>query len=104
MSLIKRLSEHHGIKNVWFFNGSVCGKVGDKRMKFDITDNIDNKVKKSNAINRVCAAENIFHFKFIVIIQTSGLESSCKPSSWTPIHVHKFGNKAGSLLLYFLVE
>lgn len=47
VSLIKRLSEHQNIESAWYFNGSVYGKVGDKRMKFDITDDIDNKVKKA---------------------------------------------------------
>lgn len=45
--LINRLSEHQRIESAWCFNGSIYGKVGDKRMKFDITDDIDNKVKKA---------------------------------------------------------
>lgn len=47
VGLIKRLSEHQSIDSAWYFNDSVYGKVGDKRMKFDITDDIDNKVKKA---------------------------------------------------------
>lgn len=44
VSLIKRLTEHQGIESVWYFNGSVYGKVGDKRIKFD---DIDKTVKKA---------------------------------------------------------
>lgn len=46
VSLIKRLSEHQGNENAKYFNEWVYRKVGDERMKYDITYNIDNKVKK----------------------------------------------------------
>lgn len=51
VSLIKRLSEHKvsnvpGILMVW---STWKFKVGDKRMKLDITDNFENKVEKKAA-------------------------------------------------------
>lgn len=61
MSLIKRLSEHQGVESAWYFNGSVYAKVGDKRMKFDITDDIDNKVKKATRLTAYVFRKNIFH-------------------------------------------
>lgn len=43
VELKKRLSQLEQVESAWYFNGSVLGKVGDRRMKFYITDG--NKVK-----------------------------------------------------------
>lgn len=44
--LIVRLIDHESITSAWYFNGSVYGNVKGKRVKFDILDDIDFKVKK----------------------------------------------------------
>ena len=45
--LIQELNEHPGIEQAWYFNGNIYGKiVGGRRMKFDIHDNISEKIKK----------------------------------------------------------
>lgn len=46
VELIKRLTQLDEIESAWYFNGSVFGKVGDRRLKFDITDDLEKKVKK----------------------------------------------------------
>ena len=47
VELIKRLSQLDAVQSAWYFNGAVYGKIGDRRMKFDITDDIEKKVKKA---------------------------------------------------------
>ncbi|XP_062588307.1 histone-lysine N-methyltransferase set-17-like, partial [Saccostrea cucullata] len=42
--LIARLLDNEGITSAWYFNGSVYAKVKDKRVKFDILDDIDHKI------------------------------------------------------------
>jgi hypothetical protein len=44
--LISKLKEHPQIDNAWYFNGSVYGEKGGIRMKFDLLDNIDEKIRK----------------------------------------------------------
>lgn len=44
--LIKKLKEHPQIDNAWYFNGSVYGEKDGIRMKFDLLDNIDEKIRK----------------------------------------------------------
>ncbi|XP_056021932.1 uncharacterized protein LOC130054887 [Ostrea edulis] len=44
--LIVRLLDHESITSAWYFNGSVYGNIKGKRVKFDILDDIDFKVKK----------------------------------------------------------
>ena len=46
VELIKRLSQLDEVESAWYFNGSVFGKIGERRIKFDITDDLENKVKK----------------------------------------------------------
>ena len=43
--LIRRLLEFEGIESAWYFNGAVYGKYKDKRIRFDICDNIEEKLK-----------------------------------------------------------
>lgn len=45
--LITTLINHDDIASVWYFNGSVFGKLksNERRVKFDIFDEIDEKVK-----------------------------------------------------------
>lgn len=66
VSLIKRLSEHLSIESAWYYICSVYIKVGDKRMMFDIIDDIDNKVKKAARLTVQCAPEKYLLFKFYV--------------------------------------
>lgn len=35
------------IQNAWFFNGSVYGEVNGQKMKFDLLDNIEDKIRKN---------------------------------------------------------
>ncbi|KAK3085334.1 hypothetical protein FSP39_001676 [Pinctada imbricata] len=46
--LIKRLSENENVESAWYFNGSVYGKCGDKRVKFDILDDINAKIRRKS--------------------------------------------------------
>ena len=46
VELIKRLSQLDEVESAWYFNGSVFGKIGERRIKFDVTDDLENKVKK----------------------------------------------------------
>lgn len=44
--LINKLSRHQEIDSAWYFNGSVYGKTkSGKRIKFDICDEIDEKIR-----------------------------------------------------------
>ena len=43
--LINRLLNHPEIENAWYFNGSVYGETDGTRMKFELFDNIDEKIK-----------------------------------------------------------
>ena len=43
--LIRKLLEFEGIESAWYFNGAVYGKYKDKRIRFDICDNIEEKLK-----------------------------------------------------------
>lgn len=45
--LINTLINHDDIASAWYFNGSVFGKLksNERRLKFDILDDIDKKVK-----------------------------------------------------------
>ncbi|KAK3085020.1 hypothetical protein FSP39_022985 [Pinctada imbricata] len=45
--LISQLNEHAAIESAWYFNGSVFGQYKGKRIKFDIIDDIDAKIRKS---------------------------------------------------------
>ena len=47
MELIKRLAQLEAVQSAWYFNGAVNGKISDRRMKFDITDDIEKKVEKA---------------------------------------------------------
>lgn len=48
-NLIRTLLEHRSIDSAWYFNGAVYGKtVAGKRLKFDLHDDIDYKITKSN--------------------------------------------------------
>lgn len=51
LGLLARLSNNEMLENSWFYNCSVYGKLkeGGKRMKFDLFDNIDEKIKKKLA-------------------------------------------------------
>ena len=44
--LIKRLKEHSDIDNAWYFNGSVYGEKDGSRMKFDLFDEVEDKIRK----------------------------------------------------------
>ena len=44
--LIKRLKEHPDIDNAWYFNGSVYGEKDGSRMKFDLFDEVGDKIRK----------------------------------------------------------
>ena len=44
--LIARLLDHESVTSAWYFNGAVFGSVKGKRVKFDILDDIDLKVRK----------------------------------------------------------
>ena len=47
--LISRLSEHPAIEAAWYFNGSVYGRTtAGRRVKFDLHDDINNTIKRSN--------------------------------------------------------
>ena len=43
--LLKRLNEHPDIDNAWYFNGSVYGEKDGSRMKFDLFDEIEDKIR-----------------------------------------------------------
>ena len=43
--LIKRLKEHPDIDNAWYFNGCVYGEKDRSRMKFDLLDEIEDKIR-----------------------------------------------------------
>ena len=45
-ALISRLLQDHRISAAWYFNGSIYGQCGQRRMKFDIFDDIDQKIRK----------------------------------------------------------
>lgn len=45
VDLIIELTKDPRIKSAWFFNGSIYGQYGTKRVKFDIFDNIERKLK-----------------------------------------------------------
>lgn len=51
LGLLTRLSAKDTLENSWFYNCSVYGKLkeGGKRMKFDLFDNVDEKIKKKLA-------------------------------------------------------
>lgn len=42
--LINKLLNNQRIKSAWYFNGNVWGQVGERRVKFDIFDNVDEKI------------------------------------------------------------
>ena len=44
--LIKRKKEHQDIDNAWYFNGSVYGEKDGSRMKFDLSNEIEDKIRK----------------------------------------------------------
>ena len=44
--LLKRLNEHPDIDNAWYYNGSVYGEKDGSRMKFDLFDEIEDKIRK----------------------------------------------------------
>lgn len=48
LGLLARLSNNEMLNNAWFYNCSVYGKLTDsgQRIKFDLFDNIDHKIKK----------------------------------------------------------
>lgn len=48
LGLLTRISQRQAIDNAWFYNCSVYGKLKDskQRIKFDLFDNIDDKIKK----------------------------------------------------------
>lgn len=49
MSLITRLTETNNFDGVWYFNGSIYGKTKTgKRMKFNLFDNIEEKVNRKD--------------------------------------------------------
>ncbi|KAK3084914.1 hypothetical protein FSP39_021395 [Pinctada imbricata] len=52
-ALIQRLNNHSSIQQGWYFNGSVyaCPMGGTRRLKFDIHDDIDDKLKKTRDRN-----------------------------------------------------
>ena len=45
-ALISRLLQDHRISAAWYFNGSIYGQCGQRRIKFDIFDDIDQKIRK----------------------------------------------------------
>ncbi|KAH3863738.1 hypothetical protein DPMN_026736 [Dreissena polymorpha] len=55
--LISRLLLHPDIKSACFFNGSVFGQTNsEKRIKFDIFDNVDNAISDYRNRNRKSTA------------------------------------------------
>ncbi|KAK3082948.1 hypothetical protein FSP39_009778 [Pinctada imbricata] len=46
--LVQRLSDHENVSQAWYYNGSVFAKLvdSDARIKFDITDDVDLKIRK----------------------------------------------------------
>ena len=44
--LITALLAREEIESAWYFNGSVYGQVDGKRVKFDLLDDVDQKLKK----------------------------------------------------------
>lgn len=48
-NLIRTLHEHPSIDSAWYFNGAVYGKtVAGRRLKFELHDDIDYRIAKSN--------------------------------------------------------
>jgi hypothetical protein len=46
--LINNLLENSRIKSAWYFNGHVYGLVEEKKVRFDIFDEIDEKIDNLN--------------------------------------------------------
>lgn len=46
--LIKQLTENENVESAWYFNGSVYGKCGEQRVKFDILDDINVKIRRKS--------------------------------------------------------
>ena len=46
--LVQRLSDHENVSQAWYYNGSVFAKLvdSDARIKFDITDDVDLKIRR----------------------------------------------------------
>ena len=44
-ALINKLNDHPNVDGAWYFNGSVYGQCGEKRLKFDIIDDINSKIR-----------------------------------------------------------
>lgn len=44
--LITNLLKFEGIESAWYFNGAVYGKYKEKRIRFDICDDIEEKLRK----------------------------------------------------------
>ena len=44
-TLISNLNKDERISSAWYFNGSVYGQCGNRRIKFDIFDDIERKLK-----------------------------------------------------------
>ncbi|KAK3108227.1 hypothetical protein FSP39_003566 [Pinctada imbricata] len=47
-ALIKTLNENADIDAAWYFNGTVYGQCGDQRIKFDILDDINAKIREKS--------------------------------------------------------
>jgi hypothetical protein len=45
-ALISRLLQDHRISAAWYFNGSIYGQCGQRRIKFDIFDDVEKKIRK----------------------------------------------------------
>ncbi|XP_062566342.1 uncharacterized protein MCAP_0864-like [Saccostrea cucullata] len=45
-ALITRLLQDHRISAAWYFNGHIYGECGKRRIKFDLYDDIDKKIRK----------------------------------------------------------
>jgi hypothetical protein len=43
--LIKKLNQDERISAAWYYNGYVYGQCGTKRIKFDISDDVDRKIR-----------------------------------------------------------
>jgi hypothetical protein len=45
-ALIAKLNDHPKISSAWYYNGFVFGQSGNKRIKFDIFDDINERIRK----------------------------------------------------------